>query len=35
MFLKELKLAHACNPSYAGSRDQEDSGSKSAQANSF
>jgi hypothetical protein len=27
-------LAHACNPSYSGGRDQEDRGSKPAQANS-
>jgi hypothetical protein len=27
-------VAHACNPSYSGGRDQEDHGSKSAQANS-
>jgi hypothetical protein len=25
-------VAHACNPSYQGGRDQEDHGSKSAQA---
>jgi hypothetical protein len=31
----ELSLvAHACNPSYLGVRDQEDQGSKPAQANS-
>jgi hypothetical protein len=28
-------VAHACNPSYSGGRDQEDRGSKSAQANSL
>jgi hypothetical protein len=28
-------IAHACNPSYSGGRDQEDCGSKPAQANSF
>jgi hypothetical protein len=27
-------VAHACNPSYSGSRDQEDFSSKPAQANS-
>jgi hypothetical protein len=27
-------VAHACNPSYAGGRDQEDHSSKPAQANS-
>jgi hypothetical protein len=27
-------VAHACNPSYSGSRDQEDHSSKPAQANS-
>jgi hypothetical protein len=27
-------MAHACNPSYSGGRDQEDQGSKQAQANS-
>jgi hypothetical protein len=27
-------MAHTCNPSYSGSRDQEDRGSKSARANS-
>jgi hypothetical protein len=27
-------VAHACNPSYSGGRDQEDHGSKPAQANS-
>jgi hypothetical protein len=27
-------VAHACNPSYLGGRDQEDGGSKPAQANS-
>jgi hypothetical protein len=26
-------MAHACNPSYSGGRDQEDNGSKPAQAN--
>jgi hypothetical protein len=28
-------VAHACNPSYSGGRDQEDQGSKSSQANSL
>jgi hypothetical protein len=28
-------VAHACNPSYTGGRDQEDCGSKPAQANSL
>jgi hypothetical protein len=27
-------VAHACHPNYSGGRDQEDHGSKSAQANS-
>jgi hypothetical protein len=27
-------VAHACNPNYSGGRDQEDPGSKPAQANS-
>jgi hypothetical protein len=27
-------VAHACNPSYSGGRDQEDTGLKPAQANS-
>jgi hypothetical protein len=27
-------MAHACNPSYSGGRDQEDRGSKPAWANS-
>jgi hypothetical protein len=29
-----VPVAHACNPSYSGSKDQEDSGSKPGQANS-
>jgi hypothetical protein len=29
-----LPVAHICNPSYSGDRDQEDCGSKPAQANS-
>jgi hypothetical protein len=28
-------LAHACNPSYSGSRDQEDQGLKPAQGKQF
>jgi hypothetical protein len=28
-------VAHACNPSYSGGRDQEDCGLKPSQANSF
>jgi hypothetical protein len=28
-------MAHACNPSYSGGRDQEDHSSKPAQANGF
>jgi hypothetical protein len=30
----QAPMAHACNPSYSGGRDQEDGGSKPAQANS-
>jgi hypothetical protein len=30
----QVTVAHACNPSYLGDRDQEDLGLKSAQANS-
>jgi hypothetical protein len=30
----QAPVAHACNPSYSGGRDQEDLGSKLAQANS-
>jgi hypothetical protein len=29
-----MSVAHACNASYSGGRDQEDRGSKPAQANS-
>jgi hypothetical protein len=29
-----MLVAHACNPNYSGGRDQEDLGSKPAQANS-
>jgi hypothetical protein len=28
-------VAHSCNPSYSGGRNQEDCGSKTVQANSF
>jgi hypothetical protein len=31
----QVLVAHACNPSYSGGRDQEDQGSKPAQANSL
>jgi hypothetical protein len=30
-----MSVAHACNPRYSGGRDQEDCGSKPAQANSL
>jgi hypothetical protein len=30
----QVLVAHACDPSYSGGRDQEDGGSKPAQANS-
>jgi hypothetical protein len=33
--LSEMLVAHACNPSYSGGRDQEDHGSKLVQANSL
>jgi hypothetical protein len=29
-----VPVAHSCNPSYSGGRDQDDHSSKSAQANS-
>jgi hypothetical protein len=29
-----MPVVHVCNPSYSGGRDQEDQGSKPAQANS-
>jgi hypothetical protein len=32
--LGQVLVAHACNPSYSGGRDQEDQGLKPAQANS-
>jgi hypothetical protein len=32
--LSQVPVAHACNPSYSGGRDQEDCSSKPAQANS-
>jgi hypothetical protein len=31
----QVPVAHACNPSYLGGRDQEDCSSKPAQANSL
>jgi hypothetical protein len=31
----QVPVAHACNPSYLGGKDQEDRGSKPAQANSL
>jgi hypothetical protein len=34
MHLSQVPVAHACNPSYSGDRDQEDHGLKPAQANS-
>jgi hypothetical protein len=34
MVLQPGTVAHACNPSYLGGRDQKDHGSKPAQANS-
>jgi hypothetical protein len=33
-FLSQVPVAHACNPSYSGGRDQKDQGSKPAWANS-
>jgi hypothetical protein len=33
--VQELLVAHACNPSYSGGRDQEDCSSKPACANSL
>jgi hypothetical protein len=33
--LTQVRLAHTCNLSYSGGRDQEDDGSKPAQANSL
>jgi hypothetical protein len=33
--LSQAQVAHAYNPSYSGGRDQEDRGSKPAQANSL
>jgi hypothetical protein len=30
-----MSVAHTCNPSYLGGRDQEDLGSKPSQANSL
>jgi hypothetical protein len=34
MILSQVPVAHACNPSYLGGRDQEDHGLKQARANS-
>jgi hypothetical protein len=34
-YLSWVPVAHACNPSYSGARDQEDWGSKPTQANSL
>jgi hypothetical protein len=31
----QMRVAHTCNPSYSGGRDQEDQGSKPAWANSL
>jgi hypothetical protein len=31
----QARVTHACNPSYSGGSDQEDHGSKPAQANSL
>jgi hypothetical protein len=33
--LSQAPVAHTCNPRYSGGRDQEDHGSKPAQANSL
>jgi hypothetical protein len=33
--LSQVPVAHACDPSYSGGRDQEDCGSKPPQANSL
>jgi hypothetical protein len=35
MEISQVPVAHACNPSYSGGRDQEDCSSKLAQANSL
>jgi hypothetical protein len=32
--VSQVPMAHTCNPSYLGGRDQEDHGSESVQANS-
>jgi hypothetical protein len=32
--ISQVLVAHTCNPSYSGGRDQEDHGSKTAQADS-
>jgi hypothetical protein len=34
-YISWAPVAHTCNPSYSGGRDQEDCGSKPAQANSL
>jgi hypothetical protein len=33
--MSQAPVAHTCNPSYSGGRDQEDHGSKPAWVNSF
>jgi hypothetical protein len=35
LFNSRVPVAHACNPSYSGGRDQEDHTSKPARANSL
>jgi hypothetical protein len=35
LLLSWVQVAHACNPSYSGGRDQEDNGLKPDGANSF
>jgi hypothetical protein len=34
-FTNQALVAHPCNPSYSGGRDQEDHGSKTTQANTL
>jgi hypothetical protein len=34
-YLSQAQVAHTCNPSYSGGRDQEDHSSKPVQANSL
>jgi hypothetical protein len=34
-FFSQVLMAHICNPNYSGGRDQEDSGSEPARANSL